>query len=247
MNCSPSFESSTFASAAVQNAKESFIAATSLSFESVSAIFTSGAVCPEIFAQTVLFVCAMCIIRCPNEFISGDGLNTYFSAGIASAAATMFFSYRASPAFTNPLTGFATGVRSGAALAAGAAACCANALLAAINTVIPATIRPARSFITGSLSGLSVERILPDLFLGKVLQSLLNQPRGPRIRIARAVPLHREISFIPILLRDPKRPRQIHMRDLVFPIAHFRLFHVRDVVGVSKHRFDSPCRRTLLH
>ncbi len=79
MNCSPSFESSTFASAAVQNAKESFIAATSLSFESVSAIFTSGAVCPEIFAQTVLFVCAMCIIRCPNEFISGDGLNTYFS------------------------------------------------------------------------------------------------------------------------------------------------------------------------
>src|SRR2546422_3428451 len=94
MNCSPSFESSTFASAAVQNAKESFTAATSLSFGSVSAIFTSGAVCPEIFEQNVLFDCAMCITRCPNEFISGEGLNTYFSAGIASAAATMFFSYR---------------------------------------------------------------------------------------------------------------------------------------------------------
>src|SRR5204862_4040116 len=117
----------TFASAVVQNANESFIAATSFSFGSVSDIFTSGAVCPEIFAQKVLFVCAMCIARCPNEFISGEGLKLYFSAGIDSAAATMFFPYRATPAFTNPLTGFATGVRSGGAaplggaLAAGAA------------------------------------------------------------------------------------------------------------------------------
>src|SRR2546422_566880 len=146
MNCPPSFESSTFASAAVQNAKESFTAATSLSFGSVSAIFTSGAVCPEIFEQNVLFDCAMCITRCPNEFISGDGLNTYFSAGIASAAATMFFSYRPTPAFKNPLTGFATGDRSGGALAAGAA-CCADALPAAINTAITATSKLARVFI----------------------------------------------------------------------------------------------------
>jgi hypothetical protein len=69
----------------------------------------------------------MCIARCPNEFISGEGLKLYFSAGIDSAAATMFFPYRATPAFTNPLTGFATGDISGAAallrgaLAAGAA------------------------------------------------------------------------------------------------------------------------------
>src|SRR5439155_16865384 len=53
------FESSTFANAVVQNAKESFSAATSLSFESVSAIFTSGAACPEIFEQNVLFDCAI--------------------------------------------------------------------------------------------------------------------------------------------------------------------------------------------
>src|SRR5437879_10054273 len=144
MNCSPSFESSTFASAAVQNAKESFSAATNLSFESVSAIFTSGAACPEIFAQNVLFVCAMCITRCPNEFISGDGLNTYFSAGIASAAPTMFFSYRATPAFTNPLTGFATGDMSGAAPAAGADACCANAPVPAKKIEDPATHKLTR-------------------------------------------------------------------------------------------------------
>src|SRR5438046_10743409 len=108
MSCSPSFESSTFASAVEQNANESFITATSLSLGSDSAIFASGAACPEILAQKVLFDCAMCITRCPNEFISGEGLKPYFSAGIASAAATIFFSYRATPAFTNPLTGFAT-------------------------------------------------------------------------------------------------------------------------------------------
>jgi hypothetical protein len=60
----------------------------------------------------------MCITKCPNEFISGEGLNAYFSAGIASAAEIMFFPYRATPAFTNPLTGFATGVKSGGAAAA---------------------------------------------------------------------------------------------------------------------------------
>src|SRR2546430_12526494 len=67
MSCSPSFESSTFASAVEQNANESFIIATSLSLGSDSAIFASGAACPEIFAQKVLLDCTMCITRCPNE------------------------------------------------------------------------------------------------------------------------------------------------------------------------------------
>src|SRR5438876_962603 len=81
------------------------------------------------------------------SYYFGDGLNAYFSAGIASAAATMFFSYRATPAFTNPLTGFATGDMSGAAPAAGADACCANAPLPAKNTAVPATNKLTRIFI----------------------------------------------------------------------------------------------------
>jgi len=61
----------------------------------------------------------------------------------------MFFPYRATPAFTNPLTGFATGVMSGGALAAGAA-CCANALLAAKDTVITAANKLIRVFMVVS-------------------------------------------------------------------------------------------------
>src|SRR2546430_17466977 len=37
------------------------------SLGSDSAIFASGAACPEIFAQKVLLDCTMCITRCPNE------------------------------------------------------------------------------------------------------------------------------------------------------------------------------------
>jgi hypothetical protein len=77
----------------------------------------------------------------------------------------MFFWYRATPAFRYPLTGFATGVRSGAgvaaplaaaafgALAAGAA-CCAIPAPALIN-IVTATKKLACTLIIGSLSGLS--------------------------------------------------------------------------------------------
>src|SRR6202048_2215477 len=51
----------------------------------------------------------MCITRWPNVLISGDGLNPYFSAGIDSAAATMFLLKRVSCDFTVVLTGFAIG------------------------------------------------------------------------------------------------------------------------------------------
>src|SRR5271154_2973353 len=51
----------------------------------------------------------MCITTCPNEFISGVGLYPYFSAGIESAAATMFFSKRVNSTFTVVVTGLATG------------------------------------------------------------------------------------------------------------------------------------------
>jgi len=36
-----------------------------------------------------------------------------------------------------------------------------------------------------------------------------------------------EITLVPVLFRDPKRPRQIHVRDSVLPVAHFRFLHVR--------------------
>src|SRR5713226_10237821 len=83
---SPSLESSTFASAVPQNSNEAFSAATSLSLPSVSANLASGAAAPEILEHKVLLDCAMCITTCPKLFISGVGLNPYFSAGIASAA-----------------------------------------------------------------------------------------------------------------------------------------------------------------
>src|SRR6267143_1046920 len=127
----------------------------------------------------------------------------------------------------------------GAALAAGAA-CCANAAPAPIN-IVTATNKLACILITGSLSGLSVERILPGLFLGKVLQRLLDQPRRPRVRIARAVPFHRKISFVIVLFRDPKRLRQIHLRALSL-LAYFRFLHVRNTVRVAKHPLDSLVR-----
>src|SRR5229473_6231059 len=106
---SPSFESSTLARAVVQNSKEAFSPATNLSLPSVSASFASGAAAPEIFEHSRLFDWTMCITRCPNEFISGVGLNPYFSAGMDSAAATMFLLKRVNCDFTVVLTGFAIG------------------------------------------------------------------------------------------------------------------------------------------
>src|SRR5713101_4128195 len=143
---SPSFESSTFSSAVAQYSNEAFNAATSLSLGSVSAIFASGAAIPEIFEHRPLLDSAMCMTRCANEFISGVGLKPYLSAGMASAAATMFFEKRGNWFFTAVLTGLAT-VSSLAAscvsvaafvcgmLAAGAA-CCARALPAISVTAI---------------------------------------------------------------------------------------------------------------
>jgi hypothetical protein len=87
----------------------------------VSASFASGAVAPEIFEHGKLFDCTMCIMRWPNEFISGVGLNPYFSAGMASAAATMFLLKRGNCAFTVVLTGFGTGAAASCARAAGTA------------------------------------------------------------------------------------------------------------------------------
>src|SRR5260370_25803578 len=112
----------------------------------------------------------MCIIRCPNGFISGVGLKLYFPAGMASAAATMFLENRASCPFTAVLTGFTIGAVSAVFCAfAGADACFAHALPAAITIPTTTTIQLARNFIVGSFSGLSAERILLGIFLGKVL------------------------------------------------------------------------------
>ncbi len=76
----------------------------------------------------------MCITRCPKVFISGVGLNPYFSAGIDSAAATMFLLKRVNCDFTVVLTGFATG----------AALSCARADIAATATSITKTSHPVR-------------------------------------------------------------------------------------------------------
>src|SRR5260370_10879536 len=115
---SPNFESSTLASAVVQNSKEACSSATNLSLASVSASFASGAGAAEIFEHSKLLDCTMCITRCQNEFISGVGLNPYFSAGMASAAATMFLVKRGNCDFTVALTGFATGAEVSCARAA---------------------------------------------------------------------------------------------------------------------------------
>src|SRR6266704_421077 len=121
------------------------------------------------------------MIKCPNEFISGDGLNAYFSAGMASAAATMFFSYRATPAFTNPLTGFATGDMSGAELAAGAAAagaaCCAAAAPPAIN-IATVTNKLARILISISFVPGLAKKHTPLPVSGKVPYLLRGQTRS---------------------------------------------------------------------
>src|SRR5260370_28786069 len=97
---SPSLESSTFASAVPQNSNEAFSAATSLSLPSVSANLASGAVAPEILEHKVLLDCAMCITTCPKLFISDVGLNSDFSAGIASPAPTMLLPNRPGLDFT---------------------------------------------------------------------------------------------------------------------------------------------------
>jgi hypothetical protein len=79
----------------------------------------------------------MCITRCPNVFISGVGLKLNFSAGINSAAATMFFENRAICPFTVVLTGFAIGPSSAIFCASAAgAACWAPATPAPINTAV---------------------------------------------------------------------------------------------------------------
>ena len=50
----------------------------------------------------------MCSTRCPYVFISALGLNPYFSAGIASAAPTMFLAKRVNCPLTVDVTGFET-------------------------------------------------------------------------------------------------------------------------------------------
>src|SRR5205085_8771649 len=83
-----------------------------------------------------LFDCAMCITRWAKEFISGVGLKLNFSAGMASAAATMFFEKRGSCAFTAALTGFATGPSLVASCVFEGVACCAQTLAASETTAI---------------------------------------------------------------------------------------------------------------
>jgi len=63
----------------------------------------------------------------------------------------------------------------------------------------------------------------------------------------RGCPTPSKNILIPMFASRSQTSAAIHMRDLVFPIAHFRLFHVRDVVRVSKHRFEFPGKRTPLH
>src|SRR5882724_8319865 len=78
----------------------------------------------------------------------------------------------------------------------------------------------------------------PRHCLRQILQRLLDQPGRPSIRIARAVPFHGKITFVSVLFCNSKGSRQIHVRDLVLLIAHFRFLHVRNAVGMPEHRFD---------
>src|SRR5215472_14050122 len=76
----------------------------------------------ETFEHRALLDCAICITMCPKEFISGVGLKLYLSAGIDSAAPTIFLEKRGNWFFTAALTGLATGFdRSGVLV------CCAMA------------------------------------------------------------------------------------------------------------------------
>src|SRR5438093_6814900 len=109
----------------------------------------------------------------------------------------------------------------------------------------PPSQQPTNSLVFSSSFPLlpkALQRILPATSLGKILHRLLDQTCRPRIRIAGAIPLHRKISFIAVLFRNPKRLRQIHVRDFILPIAHFGFFHVRNAVRESKHPLDSLVR-----
>src|SRR4029434_9433344 len=88
--------SSTLAREEEQNSKDCLTAETSFSFPSVSAsLADSGAATPEIFEQNRVLDSAMWRVRWANVICSGVGRKEYFSAGMASAAATMFFEGRA--------------------------------------------------------------------------------------------------------------------------------------------------------
>src|ERR1700722_6706558 len=105
----------------------------------------------------------MCITTCPNEFISGVGLKPYFSAGIKSAAATIFFSYRVNWLFTVVVTGFATGPP-------GATSCPAQAAPHASN---PAITPPSLLMV---ISLLASSRLLAPRILARDLREAYPPP-----------------------------------------------------------------------
>src|ERR1700688_4444169 len=132
----------------------------------------------------------MCITTCPNEFISGVGLNPYFSAGIESEAATIFFSYRVNWLFTIVVTGFATGP--------GAASCATH--------IAPVTISPA---ITNPIRFM-VFPLPPSAFRALIFQPAVVGKHAP-------APHERQATFIAgICQREffaPTSPQPCTVRD----------------------------------
>src|SRR5262245_55141093 len=140
----------------------------------------------------------MCITRCPKAFISGVGLKPYLSAGMASAAAVMFFEKRGRMSLSAPLTGLLTvpslaiscapaGFDCAAVPAAGAA-CCACALVAANDRAraIQPNLFCVISFLLAAHPSARPESILPALVANNLVRKNESGSRhAPRAAAAR--------------------------------------------------------------
>src|SRR5215472_7382695 len=105
---SPRRESSTLARTASQKVNEAFSAETSLSLPAASGVSPTwgGGVASAALEQSSTFDFVMCTTRWAKVICSGVGLKAYLSAGISSAAAIRFFSWRERISRSTLETGF---------------------------------------------------------------------------------------------------------------------------------------------
>src|SRR5215467_9023138 len=105
---SPRRESSTLARTASQKANELFSAETSLSLPAASGVSPTwgGGVASAALEQSSTFDFVICTTRWAKVICSGVGLKAYLSAGISSAAAIRFFSWRERISRSTVETGF---------------------------------------------------------------------------------------------------------------------------------------------
>src|SRR5262245_14417641 len=141
----------------------------------------------------------MCITRCPKAFISGVGLKPYLSAGIASAAAVMFFEKRGRISLSAPLTGLLTvpslaiscaSVGFDCTVPAAGAACCACALAAASDKAraIQPNLFFVISFLLAARPSARSESILPVFAANNLVRKkrIGQPPRSSRVGCPRS-------------------------------------------------------------